>query len=343
MSDTAVVVHRPWLAPSEKQYRTNATLKSRYLIEYKARSDGTVTSILSVGRRFSVGDTLADQKNELLQLSMQRNESLAQELEAERDIAKLDVDNLEALVRSNTVSAQEAKTRRLALRRSQARLDAQHLGVKRMQQSLADLTTVAVRQGTVIERHTNIGEYLETGEPLLTAVDMSAAQYWLTLPLKEAEELAADSFVTAGPGQRPLRVETVIPTGRASVTLVTAEHDASDLNIGHLAVRPVILHFAPQEQVSWLHRDAIANYKGVYRVAVIDADQNVTFRQVEPRAQKGPFTGVTGEFDEGDRVLIRGELSADQDQPIRIAEDLTETLKAQFASLLSEGRKPAGR
>ncbi|MEM6900749.1 MAG: HlyD family efflux transporter periplasmic adaptor subunit [Pseudomonadota bacterium] len=331
--ETMVVVQSPWVSPADTRYATNATLRSRYVIEYKVRTAGVVTSILSPGDTFAMGDSLVTQANPQLQLSLERNEFQALELKAERDITQLEVDKLDALVNSNTVSALEADTRRLSLFRAQARLDAQHMEVKRLQQLLTDMKTRAVRPGRVIEQHTNLGEYVEEGASLVTTVDMSAAQYWITLPFKEAADLNTASYITEAENELVLKIAALIPSGKATITAVTEEFDASRLPLGHLATKPVTAHLFNQEQLSWFHRDAVIEGESTRQVKVVDEKKRVVIRPIEIKAQAGQFVGVAGSFADGEKVLLRGMDAVNPGDAFRIIENRSDSLREEFSRL----------
>lgn len=341
VAEPSVVVQTPWTAPFEYQYHTVGTLKSRYVIEYKVQTDGRVESVLTPGTNIAAGDTLVRQSDPLKQLALERSELVSLELAASRDLAQLQVDNLDVLVRSNNVSSQEAQAHRLKLVKAQAALNAQRSQAKQLLQSLAFLVTQAVRPGIVVEQHANIGEFVEKGDSLLTTIDMSAVQYWVTLPLEQAAQVNEHTRVTPIFDEKALPIAAVIPSGKTSVSLLTSVFDVSHRPIGHLATQAVVVTFRADEPLQWFHRDGIVDSGGVSQVKVIDSQGQVVERSVVIAAEKGEFIGVAGQLHMGDKIILRGMDGLSIGSEVHIKADRTRDLRKQFADvgMLSGGRQ----
>ncbi|MEM6817690.1 MAG: HlyD family efflux transporter periplasmic adaptor subunit [Pseudomonadota bacterium] len=333
LAESIVVVQSPFLSPVTTPYETNATLRSVHRIEYRAESPGTVHKILPPGQTFTPDSAIVVQVNPLTEVELQRSESVARELEADRDIAQLDVDDLDALLRANTVSEREANARRLRLKRAEARLETQRLEVKRLRQSVNDLTTYSARAGTIVEQQSNVGEFVGLGEPLVTAVDMSAVQYWITVPLSEAQLLNDESYITEIETGRNHTIEAIVPAGATTITIMTRAFDASNRPLGHLANSTVSIHFNRTDALIWFHRDAIIRGPSGYGIHVVGADNKTTKRSIEIKQRLGSFVGISAGIADGERVVLRGMEALNAGDTVRVAEDRTESLALDFQRL----------
>ncbi|MCV2884821.1 hypothetical protein OE749_08945 [Aestuariibacter sp. AA17] len=332
LADTSVVVQSPWTASYEKQYRTVATVKSRYVIQYAAQVEGKVSEIYALGDVVTIGDALVRQSDPLQQLELERAESLVSSLTASLDISELEVEHLDALVRSNSVSTQQAKILRLTLDKARADLAVQQNQAKQLRQSLTFLTTQAVKPGTVIEQHVNIGEFVEKGDALLTTVDMSAVQYWLTLPLELAGLVDENTRIETLTGDMSLPIASVIPTGKTSVSILSTLVDMTDRAVGHLATQEVVVTMYNEQPLQWFHRDGVIDRNGITQVRVVDSQARAAYRTIDIAAEKGQFVGVAGQLHSGDKIILRGMMDIKPESGLRIDSDRTVELKKQFVS-----------
>lgn len=326
-ADTSVVVQRAWTTSLEYEYKTVAMLKSRYVIEYAAQADGKITDILSPGHKIAISDQLVQQSDPIKLLELEHAESVLLELIASRDLAKLQL------------GLHDAPAHRLKLRMAQAALEAQQIKLKQLRQALVLLSTQAVRPGVVVEQHTNVGEFVEKGDALLTTIDMSEVQYWLTLPLAQATQVNEHTRVVTLSGELSLPIAAVVPSGKTSVSLLTSVFDMSDRAIGHLASQPVIVKLRDDTPLQWFHRDSVIENNGVNQVKVINSQGRVVSRTIVIAAQKGQFVGVAGQLNSNEKIILRGMNGLKSSDQVSIDSDRTIELKKQFASIDEQNGK----
>lgn len=189
------------------QERVQVTGDLRAISESKLASqeDGLVTTFsIREADRLEKGDVVAQLDDRALVLQLKQVESevkesvaLIAERETDLEKAKRDRDRFERLLKQSTATQQQLDDAISAVAAAEARLAQarQALETKQNQAELLRLrvsymTVRAPFAGVVIERHTEVGEWIGRGDPIVTLISTEAIEAWLVIPERLAQQVA---------------------------------------------------------------------------------------------------------------------------------------------------------
>jgi len=177
--------------------------------------------------------------------------------------------------------------------------------------------------GVVSALHTEIGTYLNTGQPVLTLVDDSTMEIEADVPANRTTGLVAGTpvrFTTNGGSEQTATVRAVVPQENP-LTRTRAVRFAPDANAiaeGAAANQTVAINIpaGPVRTVVTVHKDAVLNRSG-RQVVFLMKDGKAELRPVTlSEAVSGRFIVLSGLIP-GDAVVVRGNERLAPGQEIR--------------------------
>ena len=313
-------------------------LVARQMGVVAARVRGPVATIRAfIGNRVKVGDVLAI-------LATDR-------IEAERDLKAAELTEFDARVksaRSQMKLAQQELKRLKRLRRSpafsQARYDDKRQEVERYRSGLGeakakvkqaqaelrmaeiDLHNATVRapfSGVVIQRHTDVGSFLNVGDRVVTMINDAALEIEAEIPSARLQGLRRGTVIRAEFEDKTPFVATVraiVPMenalSRTRTVRFSPGFDRNGMRIAvNQSVRLLVPVGAPRTVVS-VHKDAILQRDG-RPVVFIVVGKKAMIRPVKLGGAVGGRFVVLGGLKPGDRVVVRGNERLRPGQAIR--------------------------
>ncbi|MFQ5618065.1 MAG: efflux RND transporter periplasmic adaptor subunit [Rhodospirillales bacterium] len=303
-----------------------------------ARIKGPVGSIrVKVGDRLKAGDVIATLVSD--RLVWERASKAAQVTESQARLAesrsalKLAVQELKRLENLRK-SAAFSKARRddkrqgVARARSMVNVFKANVNQARAALKLADIdvanaTIRAPFPGVVTVRHTDVGAYVNVGDPVVTLVNDRALEVEANVPAARIAGLAPGTAVevrVAGGGRYRARVRAVVPEEnpltRTRVVRFTPEIDDPGALAANQSVT-VNLPVGRSRQVVTVHKDAVLNRNGMTFVFVF-VDGTVQIRPVRLGEAVGGRFEVLNGVKTGDLVVVRGNERLLPGQKVRI-------------------------
>jgi len=182
---------------------------------------------------------------------------------------------------------------------------------------------IAPYPGVVSAVHTEIGTYLNTGQPVVTLVDDSTMEIEADVPANRTAGLVAGTpvtFTTNGSSEQIATVRAVVPQENplTRTRAVRFAPDATAIVEGAAANQTVAINIpaGPARTVVTVHKDAVLNRNG----------HQVVFLMIDGKAELRPVTlseAVSGRFIvqsglvPGDAVVVRGNERLAPGQEIR--------------------------
>jgi len=182
---------------------------------------------------------------------------------------------------------------------------------------------IAPYPGVVSAVHTEIGTYLNTGQPVVTLVDDSTMEIEADVPANRTAGLVAGTpvtFTTNGSSEQIATVRAVVPQENplTRTRAVRFAPDATAIVEGAAANQTVAINIpaGPARTVVTVHKDAVLNRNG----------RQVVFLMIDGKAELRPVTlseAVSGRFIvqsglvPGDAVVVRGNERLAPGQEIR--------------------------
>ncbi|HEY9079728.1 efflux RND transporter periplasmic adaptor subunit [Magnetovibrio sp.] len=177
--------------------------------------------------------------------------------------------------------------------------------------------------GVVSAVHTEVGTYLNTGQPVVTLVDDSTMEIEADVPANRTAGLVAGTqvtFTTGGGPQQQATVRAVVPDENP-LTRTRAVRFAPDANAileGAASNQTVAISIpaGPARIVVTVHKDAVLNRNG-RQVVFLMKDGKAELRPVTlDEAVLGRFIVISG-LTPGDKVVVRGNERLAPGQEIR--------------------------
>ncbi len=269
---------------------------------------GRLLWVAEIGTRADEGELLARIDITLLQQQLEEQQAVVAREEARLEFLEQEVQRLNSLVKQSNVSQstleQTIADRAVAL----GDLVVAKLRVEQVMERLKRSEIRAPYSGVVSEQLLQVGEWADSGKPILRLVDIDNKEIsaWVTaqmLPfIHQGDHLTVDSF-----GKKwQAEVSSIVPVAsRVSrlyeLRLSIAEGDG---RVGE-TVRVAVPTAQPKQQLS-LPRDALVLRRDghfVFRVVGGDKAERVA---ITTGVAMGEFIQVSGALEPGDQIIVNG-------------------------------------
>jgi RND family efflux transporter MFP subunit len=201
-----VIVSSVVQKPVQERRRITGSLRAVQRAEVAAQESGAVKRVLvDVGDTVKAGDLLVELDDRRLTAFLAEANarlvaaaSVVGEREVEEKRALVDLERMEKLFRGNAVSEREFldSQREAAVSTAQKNSaeqerDAMESAKDLLQVSVDDLAVAAPFDGQVVERHVDPGEWLSTGNSVITLVSTGTIEAWLSVPERFVAEISS--------------------------------------------------------------------------------------------------------------------------------------------------------
>jgi len=208
---------------------------------------------------------------------------------------------------------------------AEAQYQAARAEVERTQYDLSRSRVEAPFDGFVVAQHTEIGQWLGEGDPIMTLIELTTAR--ITVPVPERYvaqvQLGATGLVQldAVPGETwQGAVVSIIPQATESRTFpVVVEVPNPDAVIKSGAFARVTLTVGEQQNVLLVPKDAIVT-QGPRQIVYVVQEGKASPVPVQRTTFHAGFAVVTGPLEAGQQVVIRGNERLRPGQAVQTAQ-----------------------
>lgn len=310
------------------------TLTSPRDAQLTPRVAGLVETVeVDAGDRVSQGEALVRLDRRLEALTLDTLEASVDEARAQAGEARRLLAESRRLDGQGAISSTELEARQSQVAMSAANLDRLQAQAERQRERLIRHAVIAPFDGVVRERLVEPGEYVSQTTPVVGLVatdrlrmDVAAPQqyYGLIRPgmaVRIQPESRTDRTIQA-------RVDVTVPASdalaRSFLVRVFVDNSAGRLTPGMSA--KVLFDIQTDESVLVAPRDAVVRVPGgggtrMWVVEQAAGGARARMRQVSLGRGAGGFVEVLDGLAAGDRVVVRGNESLGNDQPVRVRED----------------------
>jgi len=197
--------------------------------------------------------------------------ALVRSLEAELERATRELERLQSAAESESAARLELDDAETERNRSQALLEqaiarktAADVAREIAQENLDDLAIRAPFSGALIQRLTELGQWVGEGDTVAEIVDMDSMEAWVDVPerfVNRLREASADAHVMVGGSDEPVvtPITRIIPSGNPTSHMfrVRIALDNSDRNISPGMSVTAMIPTGKSEQTLTVHKDAI--------------------------------------------------------------------------------------
>jgi len=280
----------------------------------------------------TISDRSARLRKQLLEIQRKEVEARIAVVEAQLELAKQEVNRLSVLTSSAAVSQsqiddaiQQQNIVAARVLEAKAALNSADAQISLIDLELTYTRVIAPYDGTVIEKFTEVGSYLQQGQPVIRLVADGDLELEADVPADRLEGLTAGRMVqiTFDDGsQHQASVRAVVPeenprtrTRRVRFSLALAD------NAPALAVDQgvtVLIPAGAEREISSVHKDAVI-HGGQGSIVYVVKEGIAKLRPVQLGSSIGNRLEVLQGLTEGDLVVIRGNERLRPDQPVSLA------------------------
>ncbi len=299
-----------------RRVQVSAPVEPMRTIRLAARTEGVLTEVLvEEGDEVSAGQLLAtiDVREQQAELNRAR---------ARLDEKQASFERMEQLKARDYIDAASYEAARAELAIAESELE--------LWQTRVEFGSVnASIDGTVVGRYVEPGEAISRHEALFSIADLSSLVVRLGVSELDVRHLSfGDAVVVqidAVADQNPLAgmVRRIFPAAEPDSRLITVEVEVPDalehgLRPGFLARAHMLVD--QREDVLAVPAGSVAESQGEYFVMVINGDERLERRVIEPGILRGAWREVRAGLEVGDRVVSANPLEMNAGDRVRIVE-----------------------
>ncbi len=282
----------------------------------------------------TISDRSTRLRKQLLEVQRKEVEARIAVVEAQLELAKQEVNRLSVLTSSAAVSQSQIddaiQQQNIAAARvleAKAALNSADAQISLIDLELDYTRVIAPYDGTVIEKFTEIGSYLQQGQPVIRLVADGDLELEADVPVDHLEGLAIGRMaqITFDDGsQHQASVRAIVPeeNPRTRTRRVRFSLDLTD-NAPALAVDQgvtVLIPAGAEREISSVHKDAVI-HGGQGSIVYVVEEGFAKLRPVQLGSSVGNRLEVLQGLAEGDLVVIRGNERLRPNQPVSLAEN----------------------
>jgi RND family efflux transporter MFP subunit len=326
-----VVVTVPRTAQVTETLRLTGTLTAERSARLSPRVDGLVERMrVDAGDRVKRGEALLELDAAVARLGLERARAGAVEARARHDEALRLADEARRLVAEKHLPRTELARREADATLAEASLAAAKAAEREEAELVRRHVLPAPFDGVVARRMTDVGEWVTRGTPVIELVATDRVRLDVQAPQERFAEIREDASVEvyadaqggeALTGRIVARVPVSDPTARTFLVRILVDGAGGQLLPGTSATAAIELPGAQTALV--VPRDALLRYPdGTHSVFVVrESDGLATAEERRVRLGRGgERVEVLEGIAPGDRVVVRGNESLRNGQPVRIAD-----------------------
>jgi RND family efflux transporter MFP subunit len=270
------------------------------------------------------GAVLARLEDSLLQINLKGAKANKADTEAQLSRARSDLKRSADLLASETIADKQYTDDLAEVQSLEARVRRLQAEIEHIQDSIAKKTIRAPFSGFVVKEHTQIGQWVEKGGPIVTLADLSSMEVMVDVPERYVPLLVRGASTglqvdALTPEEFTGKISAIIPVGdsasRSFQVKVAVDNPNNRLKGGMLC--RVSLAIGEPKAVLAVPKDAVVNMGQLHQLYVVH-DGTVQPLPVELGDAADGMIQVKGPVEVGMQVVTRGNERLRPGQPVQI-------------------------
>lgn len=323
-SSSSAVDDRPTVPVGYTEARTYAvprtielsgTVRARTSATVAAEVQGKVMELLArEGRSVRKGSPLIRLRTDHLEIERTAAEANLREAEARLELAQKHYDRAEELFRRAVLSGRQRDDARFERDARQGRVDDLKAKIARLELDVDRAVVKAPFSGVVVAEHTEIGQWIGTGDPVVDMISVVDLEVVVDVPERHFGNIARGTEASirfeALPGyEAPGRVDAVIPRASPSAHTfpIKVRFRSADDSPGVGMLATVSFEAESETPAMIVPKDALIGRGSDRSLYLIKADQTVDRVSVSTGVELGEWVEVQGPLAAGTKVVSRGK------------------------------------
>ncbi len=291
-----------------------------------ARTAGLVKSVaVEAGSRVEQGDVILELDAALAELALERATEAVNEAKVQLVETRRLFDEGSSLAKTGGIPRTEAEARAAALQVQDATLKQLEVDRREQAEIVARHELIAPFSGVIGEKMTEVGEWVETGVPVLELVEVDAVRFDVQAPQELFPALTPETPVTVRLDSRPdaelpatvtVKVPVKDPVTRTFLVRLAVEAP-SELMVPGVSGR-AIFRIASDGDVLTVPRDALVRSPDGSVTVWAVADGVAVARRVETGDRMAPTVEIKSGLAEGEQVIVRGNEVLRDGQAVKV-------------------------
>ena len=306
---------------TQTNFQFSGSLISRYEAVLSAEDDGRITQLLDIGTRSSKGDIIARLDDTLLQQILIENQANSQSQTERIKFLENEVNRLQKLAKNNNAAISLLEKTQSELGVIHSEFVAAQARIAQTEEKIRRMQIAAPFTGVINTVHTEIGEWVSSGDPIAELVDTDTLEIKTHVPADILPYLHVGDRIEVEIGGHFYKTElhTIVPVGDKTSRLfelrLTPYKIIGPPGLPVQVLIPVRTSpnslLVPEDSLVIRH-DSIS----VFRV-----EKNMTASRIPVKTGLTTNNGlieISGPITVGDKVIIRGGERLRHGAPVRL-------------------------
>ncbi|MBU1332469.1 MAG: efflux RND transporter periplasmic adaptor subunit [Gammaproteobacteria bacterium] len=317
-----------------EQFVLSGTLTAERQAQLSVRADGLISRVhVDAGDKVQRGQVLLELDPALsLQILLRARAEAAQATASVREAKRL-LSEAQQLIKHNAIAATEVGARASALDLALATEETARASVREQEEIIVRHALPAPFSGTVAEKHSEIGEWVNRGTPVLSLVATDRVRLDLRAPQERFGQIDENAQVrvfadslggTPLPARISAQVPVTDPSTRTFLLRLLVDDPDGRLLPGTSARAEISLSQPVTDAVS-ISRDALLRQPdgshNIYAIEESDGQTVVSRRLVQILNERDGLVAISDDsVKEGERIVIRGNEALADGQTVEVME-----------------------
>ncbi|MEW5978909.1 MAG: efflux RND transporter periplasmic adaptor subunit [Acidobacteriota bacterium] len=276
------------------------------------------------GTRVAKDQPLARLRKDTLELALRAAEAQLHEDEARVKLAERNLQRAQDLFKSRDFSQSQLDDAQAEFNAWQARIEKQDAEIARIRHDLERTVVRAPFSGVVVREHTEVGQWLAEGGPVVELLGMDELEVAVEVPERYFSSLRPGArcqarFEALGGLEVTGRIASIIPRAdpQARTFRIKVRIPNSKTRIGAGMLAQIALPEGDPYQATVVPKDAIVTQGPQKFVFLLNGNNTVSQVPVETGSGVGAWIEVLGPVQSGQKVVTRGNERLFPGQPVQ--------------------------
>lgn len=293
-----------------KQATFIGTLKYKESSKIASQQSGLVDKIfVNIGDRVRIGQKLATLNSDILNTELEIKS--AKLLQAQYQLEKIENElaRYKNLLNTQSIALQQYENLEFELKSQNTNITALKLDLQLSKEKISQMTIISPFDGIVLDKFTNVGEWLKVGEPVALVVNTSQVEVLVYAPVDIAKFLKLKDRVNLSINNKNYTgfISALIPQAdirsKAFPVYIRLKNQANFFD--GMAVE-VGLNTALKVSGLIVPRDSVVSFQGEKSIFIIK-DSKAISKKVNVLSIQDSKAVISGDIKEGDIVVVKGQ------------------------------------